>query len=293
MPILDIFSKRTKARRGDAPDVYRYDILPPELRVQILYIFRDGLFRGPHLDQIVDGLCREFGWVRLADVPRERLERYGQRNHVKEVVQFVETEEDVEKVLSLVELALQFMARRGHNQLVDEMNHRFREHGIGYHFEAGQLLRIDDEMIHREAVLPTLRVLAAPEFAGAQQEFLAAHAAYREGRNKDAISECLRALESTLKVIAQKRKWPLPRKPNAKPLLDLAFEKGLVPEMWLAYFNGLRPLLECGVPTGRNALAGHGQGSEAVDVPEHIVAFVLHQTATSVLFLVQSEEHSR
>jgi hypothetical protein len=44
------------------------------------------------------------------------------------------------------------------------------------------------------------------------------------------------------------------------------------------------------VPTARNRLGGHGQGSEPVDVPEHVVAFVLHMTAATILFLAQASD---
>lgn len=43
MGILDIFSKRQRRLRGELPDIYAYDHLPEELRVQIVQIVRDGV----------------------------------------------------------------------------------------------------------------------------------------------------------------------------------------------------------------------------------------------------------
>ena len=45
MGIFDLFSKRQKRLRGEAPDVYTYDEIPEPLRVQIVHIFRDILVK--------------------------------------------------------------------------------------------------------------------------------------------------------------------------------------------------------------------------------------------------------
>jgi len=41
MTIFDLFSKRQKRSRGEVPDVYQYETIPTELRVQIIHIIRD------------------------------------------------------------------------------------------------------------------------------------------------------------------------------------------------------------------------------------------------------------
>ena len=43
MAIFDLFSKRQKKLRGEAPDVYSYDEIPNALRVQIVHIWQDVL----------------------------------------------------------------------------------------------------------------------------------------------------------------------------------------------------------------------------------------------------------
>jgi len=43
MAILELFSTRRKRERGEAPDVFVYDALPRELRVQAIYIVHDAL----------------------------------------------------------------------------------------------------------------------------------------------------------------------------------------------------------------------------------------------------------
>lgn len=105
---------------------------------------------------------------------------------------------------------------------------------------------------------------------------MTAHQHYRRGHAKEALNECLKALESVMKIICEKRNWAHDPHATAKPLLDVLFEKGLIPPFWNAHFSGLRSTLEAGVPTGRNRIGGHGQGSAVVTVPEYLVAYMLH-----------------
>lgn len=41
MKVFDLFSKRQKRIRGEMPDVYQYETIPSELRVQIIHIIND------------------------------------------------------------------------------------------------------------------------------------------------------------------------------------------------------------------------------------------------------------
>ena len=41
MKIYNLFSKRQKRLRGDVPDVYQYETIPHELRVQVVHIWND------------------------------------------------------------------------------------------------------------------------------------------------------------------------------------------------------------------------------------------------------------
>ena len=49
-------------------------------------------------------------------------------------------------------------------------------------------------------------------------------------------------------------------------------------------------MLETGVPTIRNKNSGHGQGSDIKDVPEYMASYMLHLTATNLLFLGRCEQ---
>ncbi len=43
MKDYELFSKRQKRLRGEVPDVYQYETIPQELRVQVVHIWRDVL----------------------------------------------------------------------------------------------------------------------------------------------------------------------------------------------------------------------------------------------------------
>ena len=123
----------------------------------------------------------------------------------------------------------------------------------------------------------------------AQQEFLKAHEHYRHGNAKEALNECLKAFESLMKIICKKRKWVISGNATAKQLIETCLNKGLIPSFWQSHFTALRSLLESGVPTGRNKVSGHGQGDNTDEVPNYLVAYMLHMTASTIVFLAEAD----
>jgi len=311
MSIADIFSKRQRALRGDLPDVYSYDKIPNPLKVQIIHIWRDALgdereYQNDYLHVartyrlIVETLRREYG---LFALPGED-QSYGRgRLYLAELVNFLLQEQDPEKALDAIELSFKcidiltrdfdYLRRGNYDKVADdaiaELNARFREHGVGYQFD-GEIIRVDSQLLHAETVKPALALLREPEYKGVQVEFLTAHEHYRHGRRKEALIESLKALESVMKSICAKRQWKHDPAASAKPLFQTLFDNGLIQPFWNSHFSALRATLEAGVPTVRNKLGGHGQGSEVVEVPDFLVGYVLHLTAAAIVFLVAAEK---
>jgi len=309
MPILDLFSKRQRRLRGEVPDVYEYEHIPEPLRVQVVHIWLDAL---GNLDQyedysvevarayqyIVEALCREYGVFSLTN------ERCRERNYIQELSKFFLGEKDVEKVIDAIELTFRlidqatrdwaYLHRQNASQVADqaitELNERLREHGIGFQYVEGEIIRIDSEFLHQEAVKPALRVLSQEYMAGAQEEFLRAHEHYRKGRAKEALNEALKSLESMLKAILDRRGWECPANATCKNLLDKCFSEELIPAFWQSQMSGIRSLLEGGVPTARNKFGGHGQGGQPQEVPDYIVSYVLHMTAAAIVFLAAADK---
>lgn len=148
---------------------------------------------------------------------------------------------------------------------------------------------MDSEYVHAEVVKPALRLLNDARYSGAQEEFLKAHERFRKGETKDVLTECLKAIESVMRSVCLDHKWEIGRQDSVGKLIEVCFRNGLVPRYWQSQFAGLRSVLEAGVPTARNRHGGHGQGPVPTTVPKHIAAFVLHQTAAAIVFLVEAE----
>ena len=173
---------------------------------------------------------------------------------------------------------------------IEELNHRFKEHAIGYQYLGGQLVRLDSQFAHAEIVKPALALLNATGFDGPADEFIRAFDHYRHGRNKEAVAEALKAFESTMKSICKARKWSHPPNATAQPLIKLLFEKGLIPAGLESHFAGLRSAMESGLPTISNRTSRHGQGHEPTTIPQHFAAYALHLAASNIVFLVEAHK---
>ena len=313
MPIIDLFSKRQKRLRGEVPDVYVYNDLPDPLRVKIVHIWMDVLGNrdqartrrrvGKTYEFIVQSLCHEYGVFILPGAKQH----YRSREPIEDLFHFFMKERDIERAIDAIQLSFQaiykftrdidYLGRRNPSEkadsAVDELNDRFKEHGVGYQCINRQIIRIDSELIHSEIVKPALKLLAQPHYAGAQEEFLKAHEHYRKGNAKEALSECLKAFESVMKTICDKRGWQYGSNATARPLIQACFDNELIPPFWESHYSSLRSLLESGVPTGRNKLSGHGQGTSLTTVSDHVVAYMLHMTASAIVFLAEADANLR
>jgi len=304
MKVIDLFSKRQKRSRGEVPDVYQYKTIPKGLRVQIVHIICDAFgdldtSRGGARKAykfIHETLCREYGVFSLGD----------RQDAAEAVVNFLLQTEETEKAIDVVELTFQVIdklvrkryfdyenCKLSPDEAIAELNHRFREHGVGYQYESGTMMKVDSQLIHAEVVRPALSMLSDPMYEGANAEFLSAHEHYRAGKYKECLNDCLKAFESTLKAICTKRRWKFNAGDTAKRLIDIAFERQLISPFMQAHFSALRSTLETGVPTVRNRLSGHGQGAEEVTVPESVAAYVLHLTASNILLLTRANAEMR
>ena len=307
MAVYDLFSKRQKRLRGEFPDVYQYDNIPRPLRVKIQYIMEDAM-GDPNSQRTLNKfqfihniLCREHGKFHLFD---DFDFKRGLVYYRVDVLDFLIKSNNVEQLLDVVELSFQVIDEfyrqeelRQHTQpkitpdkAIEELNIRFREHGVGYQYESGEIIRVDSQIIHSEAVKPVLRLLSDPRFQGANEEFLQAHEHYRHGRYKECLNDCLKAFESTMKTICDQQGWSYQPTDTASKLITVCFENDLIPTYLQNQVTSLRSSLESGVPTVRNKLGGHGQGSQPCIVPQYFAAYQLHMTASTILFLIEAEK---
>jgi hypothetical protein len=298
MAISDIFSKRRKKAAARGVDVYQYDGIPSTLRVQVVHIWNDVVgqliyLQGEPIFSVSKAiLCREYGWFKLFEGHMETV--------FEEVVKFFLNTKDTDQALDVIELTFRCIesANSENNYLfsnasmnyidgINELNSRFRENGVGYQYVSGSIIRVDSTLIHQEVVVPALSFLADPTFKGANDEFLSAHKHYRAGNFDACLNDCLKAFESTLKIIIKKRKWAHAANDTAKKLVEIVFSNKLIPPFMQSHFAALQSVLESGVPTVRNKMGGHGKGDEEREVPIHLAAYALHLTASNVVFLVE------
>jgi len=306
MAIFNLYSKRQKVIRGEVPEVYTYDSISKPLRVQIVHIIIDTFGKventgyGNHdkpseaYNFIHDTLCREYGVFRLGKSRRES----SQESIINRLLEV----EDVELVLDIIELCFKvinmiikedhyysdnFTIKLSPDDAIEELNSRFKEHGVGYQFESNEIIRVDSTYIHSEVTKPTLTLLWNDKFAGANEEYLKAHEHYRHGRNKECLTECLKAVESTIKIICIEKGWEFHQTDTASKLIKICFENDLVPSFTQNQFSSLQNLLSSGIPTIRNKVGGHGQGQIPQKVDDEMTRYGLNLTGTNIIFLIE------
>jgi len=114
-----------------------------------------------------------------------------------------------------------------------------------------------------------------------------AHEHYRNGRNKECLNECLKAIESTLKTICKIKNWQYAETDTARKLIQICFTNNLVPTYTQNQFTSLQNLIESGVPTIRNKQGGHGQGQNIINVDDKLTQYALNLTGTNIIFLIK------
>ncbi|WP_324043314.1 STM4504/CBY_0614 family protein [Aeromonas dhakensis] len=310
MAVYEIYSKRQMRLRGEFNDVYQYEVIPQKLRIQISKIY-DDIFNAHRflMNQVFnstyDILTREYG-VDSLNYDYGAVNAYSEKSQDAQILlSFSKSESNTECFLDVLELIIeavknaveQGMIRINLSEVIEEINIRFRENAVGYQLDPDSLtiIRVDSQFVHSEVVKPALTLLNSdPAYAGALDEFMLAHEHYRHRNFKDAIVNCGKSFESILKAIHEKRGWTYAKgKATASPLILSCVDNGLFPSYQQEQLIQVNGVLKSGVPTIRNNAGGHGDGVEVIDVPEHFVSYMIHLTATNLLFLANAEKNLR
>lgn len=286
MAIVDLFSKRLARSEGKSEQPYIYDEVPQKLRQQIWYIYKESDV-GTEED-IYRALCKEYGMECLVK------NLYPQSISVDLYTFFIRIA-DYLQALDIIDLIgwsiygapSERLSRDERRELLDEINIRFKENGIGYQFENGYLVRLDSTYMHSEVVKPVISLLFNIKFEGALDEYTKAHLYYKNSDNSACLNECLKAFESTMKIICEKKGWSYNKSNGAKGLISTCFTNNLIPSYMQNQFDSLRVLLESGVPTNRNKNSGHGQGSEVKNIPASLARYTLNLTGSNIIFLIE------
>lgn len=311
MAITDIFSKRQRRARGEISDVYQYNDIPQTLRVQIIQIIEASI--GSPATMTIYSRQRNAADEVYQFIHKTLSKEYGVftlKNHAENdlsaLVDFFLRESNAEKCLDFIELSFRIIANhvatskyefqgltsQTPDDAISELNERFKESGVGYQFLSDEIIRVDSQLIHSEVVKPTLLLLGKEQWlTGSNDEFLAAHEHYRHKRYKECLNDCLKSFESLMKSIHEKHGWEYSPNDTASKLINSCLSHNLIPAYLQSQFTSLKTMLETGVPTIRNRNSGHGQGTDVKDVSEEMASYMLHLTATNLLFLSKCEKN--
>src|SRR5690348_14068811 len=187
MPIFDLYSKRRKrATQVGQPEVYSYEPIPVPFRVKVVHILREAI-----------GVPEQYGppnpehaWKLVHDViTREKglftLGEYG--NYDEQCCDWFLSATNSDDALDFIEVSFSVVdncigplgqwemesqgVRLGSVDAIEELNGRFREEGLGYQYENGEVMRVDNRFVHAEIVKPALVQLTGKPFEKANEEF--------------------------------------------------------------------------------------------------------------------------
>lgn len=300
MAIYDTYSRRKRLAEKGEPDVFVYASVPDTLRGQVQIILKGaiGKYNNNGWHFIRKLLCRELGKITLS----------GQEDPLSDCLIYLNNQSKVDHWLDLVEICCVFVDRGLREALesrlrefgieqkaedaIGELNERFRRAAFGYRYEAGKIIRVDNELLHAEVVKPALHFLADDRFTGPREEFLSAHAHYRAGEYKDAITDANNAFESTMKAICDLKGWEYPAGGSASHLLKVIRDNKLLPDYLDQSFDQLAATLKSGLPQVRNEEGSHGQGAEPKQTPGYIAGYALHLAAAKIVLLFEAFKDS-
>ena len=310
MPVFDLYSRRNQDSSQAGSQDPIYDNIPETVRNQIVYIWNGSIGHySPHRrprspiklenneawEALHDVVCREKGLRQLSNCPR---------NHRDDCIEYLLNQPNVDDVLDIIEISFLIILKCKEidqhraksmgikypaDEAIDELNSRFKNANIGYRFESGQIIRINNLATHEKIVKPTLSLLTDRRFSGVAVEFSAALKHYRNGNYRDSITAANSAFESTLKTIFKIKKWDYDQGAAAARLLQIARRNGLFADYMEKSIDQLIGTLKSGLTPIRNReSSSHGQGPDPKDPRDHVAEYALNLCASQILFLVKS-----
>lgn len=144
--------------------------------------------------------------------------------------------------------------------------------------EYPKIIRKDSELLHQKAVEPALVLLKNKDYKQANNEFINALEDFRKGEFGDCLTKCGSAFESVMKILCDKNSISYKQTDTSIVLLKSLLAKSKLD----SYFE--QPLII--ISTIRNRLSSsHGAGTNAKNIHEHIVNYVINSTASAILLL--------
>lgn len=161
-----------------------------------------------------------------------------------------------------------------------EINQAFQDEKCPWLLCDSSFVQIDSQFLEVHVLQRTYELLTAARFDGALQEFVEARNDLAAGDFKGAIHNAGKAFESALKAIDNRHDG------NAKVLIDGLRTTSIYHGFPPALVSGFGDQVLMSLPTIRNRVGGHGQGSTVVEVPKSLGELSIHLAAVFIFFLV-------
>lgn len=163
-----------------------------------------------------------------------------------------------------------------------DLNALLAIHASPWRFVAGEAVLIDSAYLHDELVAATADLLGRAKASGPMQEFQAAVSALQAGEHKRAVIEAHKSVESVMKfVLDTNEHWTFGR------LLSEVLKSGLVPDYYEDFLRHFEMLALGAVKARNRPGTGHGQGSDALELPRSLAQFAIHLAGCVNVFLLE------
>lgn len=307
---MKLFSQRYKEENNLYPEIYQYDNVPSAVRILLenkLFDLYPFCWNEKHSnynvkkDKFVD-LMRHLVEVFLENHPIMTMKS------VSNYYQFLEKlikEGSLEEFLDVYELLVfgikciivdgkqsyGFNSEIHISKILCYLNTKFLEYGFGYEFnlDCGHIIRVDNKLTHQEIVKPSLHLLTDKRFLSANDEYLKAHEAYKNGNSKEVFINCCSSLESVMKIVIGLNDWEMPRSSTSSLLIDTLIENKFFKPYYSNILNNLKEVISI-TSKVRNKEGGHGAGTEELCNDMSLMTYVINITASTILFLMEHQK---
>lgn len=148
------------------------------------------------------------------------------------------------------------------------------------------IVKVEEEVVYREAVEPALTILSVGRYGAANSEFRNALEHYRNGKFRESLTDCASALESVLKVMCSEKGWPYQQTDTLGELLDNAVPRLGFEPVFKENFKNLASI--------RNRFSSsHGGGTSARQPDRSLTQYMITTTAATIVLMVTSAESKK
>ena len=184
------------------------------------------------------------------------------------------------QLFDFIELALKQMQDKESEECRKKINQIFDIHQCPWRIADSEFFKLDADFVGERLASQAHDALTANKFYGAADEYAKARQHLASGDIKDAIFYAGKSFESIIKVLTGKSNA------NADQLIKGMLEDGYFDDLPEEVRKGFCEQVLKSLPTLRNRLGGHGQGSEIMTVPNVYGDLALQMAAAFHNFLI-------